>query len=332
MARTVDLHLTVSGAFCSRRWEKPESWMRLTAELGFPCHEFSGDVIDPFFSGDRHFQFVQARDARKAAEKHGVRIPSLCTGTATHRFHGLSHSDPIPRQKMVEWVVAQMDIAKEMGADRIGGRWDAIGVEVIEEGDHAYNQAIKRQHEIFRDLAQIGRDKGIAHIGQEQMYIPSEAPCTIKQAEEFLIEVNRKNTGCPVYLMIDVGHAAGMNYGLSGRDLDYREWLRALAPFAETIHLQQTTPDASHHWPFTEEYNERGHIRMEEIIEAIQAGHEHYEQSWVSEVLPPVADHWMVVELIPASTKTEAVLLEELRTSAEYCKQFMPDGALTLSY
>ena len=331
MSRNVELHLGVNGAFCTRRWEKPENWMRLTKDLGYPCHEFCADVIDPFFSGDTQFQLAQARETRKAAKEHGIHITDIYTGVATHRFHGLSHSDPIPRQRMIEWIVSCMDIALEMGTDRIGGHWDAIAVEIMEQGEHPYKEAVRRQHEIFRDLSKIGRDKGIAAIYQEQMYIPSEAPWTIKQAEEFLIEVNRKNDGCPVYVTIDVGHMAGNHYGLAGKDLDYTQWLRALAPFAEIIHLQQTTQDASHHWPFTEEYNERGHVRMEPILEAIQYGHEHYEESWVSEHMAPVDKCWLIAEIIPGSTKTEKKLLEELKTSADYLKRWLPEGNLTLT-
>ena len=331
MSHNVELHLGVNGAFCSRRWEQPENWMRLTKELGYPCHEFCGDVIDPFFSGDLPFQLEQARETREAAKKHGIYITDIYTGVATHRFHGLSHSDPIPRQRMLEWIVSCMDIATEMGVDRVGGHWDAVSVEVMEQGEHSYAEAIRRLHETFRELAQIGRDKNMAAIYQEQMYTPSEAPWTIKQAEEFLIEVNRNNNGCPVYITIDVGHMAGNHYGLTGSDLDYLEWLRALAPFAEIIHLQQTTQDASHHWPFTPEYNDRGHIRMQHLMEAIRHGHEHYSESWVSEVLEPVAKCWLIAEIIPGSTKTEKKLLEELRISADYLKRYLPDGRLTLS-
>ena len=52
MSRTVMLEIGVNGAFLTRRWEEPDSWMRLTRELGFTCHEFCADVIDPFFSGE----------------------------------------------------------------------------------------------------------------------------------------------------------------------------------------------------------------------------------------------------------------------------------------
>ena len=60
------------------------------------------------------------------------------------------------------------------------------------------------------------------------MYIPSEVPWTLEQGERFLRDANSPH-GCPVRLTLDVGHQAGMHYGLSGPDLDYLEWIRRFA-------------------------------------------------------------------------------------------------------
>src|SRR5439155_6991701 len=119
---------------------------------------------------------------------------------------------------------------------------------------------------------------GLKALYQEQMYIPSEKPWTLQECEEFLIEVNRDSDGIPVYVTLDVGHMAGVHYGLTGADTDYLAWLRRFASVAEVIHLQQTTPDASLHWAFTHGYNSRGHVRMESVIEAIQYSHAHHDE------------------------------------------------------
>ena len=98
---------------------------------------------------------------------------------------------------MIEWLASCMDIARELGATRIGGQWGAVPVEVIEAGEHPYAGALKRQHETLRELSHIARDKGIAAIHQGHGCIPAEPPWTIKQAQELLIEVNRNSDGCP---------------------------------------------------------------------------------------------------------------------------------------
>lgn len=324
------LDIGINGAFLTRRWEEPDNWMRLTRELGYPYHEFCADVLDPFFSGDMGYQREVARETKAAAARHSVTIWDIYTGVATHRFHGLSHSHESPRKRMREWIVACMDLALEMGTDMIGGHWDAFSVEALSEPKR-HEEAWERIVSEFRALSGIGREKGIRAIYNEQMYIPSEIPWTLAEGDRFLAEVNAEGPSpCPVRLTVDVGHQAGMHYGLSGADLDYREWLRRFGAQTEIVHLQQTTPDGSHHWPFTPEYESRGHVRIDAVIEALRESHAAYRQSPLANVLPPVERTILIGEIIPGSTKREDKLLDELRETARFLRQYVPEGGLTL--
>lgn len=301
--------------------------MRLTRECGFRYHSFCADVLDPFFSGDRKYQLNAARKIRKAARHYGVNIVDYYTGVATHRFHGLSHSDRRVRDRMRQWIMDAMKISAAMGTARIGGHWDAFSVEVL--GDPKKTEEAKKNiYGQFRKLSQIAKAAGLESIYNEQMYIPSEKPWTLKEAEEFLIEVNKKNKGVPVRLTIDTGHQAGQPYGQKGRDTDYLEWLREFSAFSEIIHVQQTTVDASHHWPFTEEYNRKGQISMKEIINAIKYSHGNCSNSPVAEHLEPVERVFLIAEIIPGSTKTEDTLLRELKETSGYLKNFIPETGL----
>ncbi len=329
MSREIDLTLGVNGAFITRRWEQPDNWMRLTSELGYPAHEFCGDVIDPFFSGDREYQMQTAAEVKSAAEKYNITITDIYTGVATHRFHGLSHSNRSCRERMKQWIYDTMDLAKQMGASRVGGHWDAISVEVMAD-KQAYDSAVDALCDTFVEIANVGAEKGMGAVYLEQMYIPSEAPWTIEQAEYILITINKQKPAIPVYLTIDVGHMAGMVYGLEGDDLDYRAWLRRLAGFAEIIHLQQTSPDGSHHWPFTEQFNAKGHISMDAVMDSLQEGYAAAADSPIAEVMEPVDHAFLIAEIIPGSTKHEDTLLEELKVSADYLKRWLPDGRLTV--
>ncbi|MBI3910070.1 MAG: TIM barrel protein [Armatimonadetes bacterium] len=328
-ARTVHLDIGINGAFLTRRWEEPENWMRLSAELGYPLHSFCADVLDPFFSGDRAYQMEAARTTRAAAARYGVRLFDVYTGVATHRFHGLSHRDERVRARMRQWILDALDLCAAMGIPRLGGHWDAFSVEVL-ENPRETEAAWRRLIEQFRCLAEAARARGVTALYNEQMYIPSEVPWTLDQAERFLWDANEGRTGVPVRLALDVGHQAGMHYGLSGPDLDYREWLRRFGAFTEVIHLQQTTPDASHHWPFTPPYNERGHIRIEEVLDALRWSHAHAAESPLARALDPVVETGLIAEIIPGSTKTEATLLAELRDTASYLRQFIPPGGLRM--
>jgi D-erythrulose 1-phosphate 3-epimerase len=327
--RTVHVDIGINGAFLTRRWEEPENWMRITAELGYPYHSFCADVLDPFFSGDRGYQMEAAERTRAAAEKHGVTIWDVYTGVATHRFHGLSHSDERVRRRMREWILGCYDICRALGTTRLGGHWDAFSVEILESPDRT-EEAWTRVVREFRELADAGREKGITALYDEQMYIPSEIPWTLEQSYRFLLEANRGRSGPQVLLTLDVGHQAGMHYGLKGPDLDYLEWIRRFGAFTEIIHLQQTTADGSHHWPFTPEFNQKGHVQVPAVLDALKWSHEHAAENPLSDVLSPYTECILIGEWIPGSTKTEAKLIEELAASARFLRQYVPEGGLDL--
>ncbi len=329
--REVLIDIGVNGAFLTRRWETPETFMALTRDTGFTYHEFCADVLDPFFSGDQSYQEETAARVRSAANEYGVIIADYYTGVATHRFHGLSHSNTSVRARMRQWIERAMDIALALGTDRIGGHWDAIPVERL--NDRApLKQSLNNLYREFRELAAVARDKGIATISNEQMYIPSEIPWTLAGAEEFLVEVNTGNDGCPVCLTVDTGHQAGVHYGASGDDVEYTRWLEMFASVCEIVHVQQTTRDASMHWPFTEEFNRLGHVQIEQVLAAIERSHRDHARRRFAQCLPPVTRTILVLEYIPGSTTTEQVVLNSLKESCTFLRRFVPDGGITLRF
>ena len=220
-----------------------------------------------------------------------------------------------------------MDLALAMGTERLGGHVDAVPVEVGQEPDE-YQKAGARIYAQVRELAVIAKDKGMKALYIEQMYTPSEVPWTLQQTAEYLHAVNTENDGVPVYTTVDVGHQAGQQYGMSGPELDYLEWTRQFGAVSEVIHLQQTTPEASVHWPFTPEYNKIGKVQIEPLLEALEESHRRYSSNPLSEVLAPVDCNYLILEVIPASTKSEMRLVEELTISAQYLHQFIPEEGL----
>ena len=323
MSRSVSIKLGLDGAYATRRWEKPENIVGLVRELGFPCLEFCADLIDPFFLGDRTFQLELAAECRAVAEQVGVEIWNLYTGMCTHRSHGFSHSHVAPRRRMEEWMVLAMQTAVALGGPRLGGHVDAIPVESLQD-PVLYGRACANAYAAWRRLAALGKEIGMRALYVEQMYIPSEIPWTLNQTTECLLAINTESEGVPVYVKVDVGHQAGQQYGMQPPDTDYLEWVRRFGAFSEVIHLQQTSPEGSHHWPFTERYNEAGHIDMDKFMAALREAHETAAHSPLISCLDPISDQRLILEVIPGSTKCEDVLLEELKVSAEYLKAWVP--------
>ncbi len=323
MFRSVSIKLGLDGAFATRRWEQPENIVGLVREVGFPSLEFGADVIDPFFVGDAQFRLDLAARCREVAERVGVELWGLYTGMCTHRSHGFSHSHVAVRRRMEEWMIAAMQTAVALGGPRLGGHVDAVPVEKLSD-PVAYRQACAHAYAAWRNLSRLGAQVGMEALYVEQMYIPSEIPWTLDQTEECLLAINTESEGIPVYVTVDVGHQAGQQYGMSGPDADYLEWVRRFGAFSQVIHLQQTTPEGSHHWPFTPAYNEAGKVEMDKFMVALREAHESALDSPLATCLEPVSEQRLVLEVIPGSTKCEDLLLEELRLSAEYLTQFVP--------
>jgi hypothetical protein len=274
----------VNGAFLTRRWEEPDNWMRLTREIGFSIHSFCFDVLDPFFSGPPDFLREEAEKTARAADTYGVTLCDAYTGVATHRFHGC-RTRTARASGMREWVSGALDLARMMGVDQIGGHVDAFSCEVLAD-EARTEEAMQRIIAAYRGHRRGGQAKGHRAFYSEQMYIPSEVPWTLAQMERMLIECNRDNpNGVPVRVAIDVGHQAGNHYGLdpASPDCRYEEWLRRFGATAELIHLQQTTRDASHHWPFTPERNAQGDINIASVLEMIAQSHREYAGSPVAQ-------------------------------------------------
>jgi sugar phosphate isomerase/epimerase len=278
--------------------------------------------------GDTAAQMELAAEIKESAAREGVEMWDLYTGMATHRFHGLAHSHPAMRQRMAQWILEACDLARAMGCTRWGGHVDAIPVETL--GDPgAYQRAVASLYAQWRDLADQATEKGMTALYLEQMYIPSEVPWNLAQTAEALLAYNLDRPGCRIYTTVDVGHQAGQQYGMEPPDTDYLEWVRHYGAFSEVIHLQQTSAEGSHHWPFTDQYNAAGHIDMDEFMAALEEAHQSAGETPLADVLPPVREQRLILEVIPGSTKCEDQLLAELKTSHEYLSQWIPAEGLS---
>jgi len=95
-------------------------------------------------------------------------------------------------------------------------------------------------------------------------------------------------------------------------DTDPYAWLRRLGNVSPIVHLKQSTRDKGGHWPFTPEHNERGIVRGERVLEAL-------EESGAEEVM-------LILELsFREREPAESRVLPDLRASVEYWRQFVAE-------
>jgi len=327
--RAVRVDIGLNTCCYTRRWEAPKHWISLSKEAGYDYVQIDSDALDPFFSGDKKYQRRTAEELKSEADQYKVTITGYYTGMASYRFHGLSHSDAAVRERMKQWVIEAMDLTLAMGAKKVGGRVDAYSVETLSD-KQAYEKQVKDTIASYRELSRLALKKGLEALEVEQMYVPSLAPYTLEQTKWYLEQMNKDNQGCHLGVTVDIGHCASQNYGGSGKELLYEEWLRCFGAVCEEIHIQQTRRTSSAHWPFTEKYNAMGDIEVEHIIEALRWSHEHCTELRWSRYLKPVEKNILILEYLPSTTETEDEIIQNIGESARYLRRYIPKGGILL--
>lgn len=324
----VHIDLGINTAFMTRRYEEPASWMRIVKELGFDYLSFDSDALDPFFSGDREYVLEKARQIGALARREGLVITDYLTGYCSYRFMGLSHRDEQQRQRMTDWMRSAIDTAAAMGAGSIGGRFDALSVEVRENPAEA-DARMRETERLFLEIASYARQAGMTSIANEVMYVPSLYPHTFGETRRFFENTNPGRGDCvPVRPILDTGHMCGQNYGLTGDELRYESWLERWGAACEIIHIQQTRRESSDHAPFLE--NGSGDVHLEDILESLHKS-----------ILGAARQPWypylsvpdriiLVLEALPGTSTNEQKLLDDLGECGRYLRRFIPKGGLDI--
>lgn len=306
MSHGFKVKLALDGGVFAGRYEDPRSWMRLTREAGFDCLEISTDLMDPLLGGDDVSCRELAQRAAAAAAETEIELCGLWAGRGAGRLPGLCHSDAIVRQRSIEWAAGAIDIAVALDAPVLGGRLGRIPQEVLAQDEHTRLQALRAFGETVRELAAMGRDKGLQALLVECGTQAGEVPWTVRQAEELLTEVNRKGRSCPVYLRAEVRTDAPALACLAQEEPSLLEALGAFAPMVRVV-----GPGASE--------GDLGALAegVGRTCSALDRAHAHATENWISEVLPPVELHWLVATAGEPGLADEDAMLAQLRARRE---------------
>lgn len=111
-------------------------------------------------------------------------------------------------------------------------------------------------------------------------------------------------------------------------DWNIGAWIGRLGCYSPIIHLQQSDGKASPHWPFSREYNQRGIVRAQDVLRALAQSYHSPEDA----AMPPRCDE-IVLTLEPfiSTAGSTADLLDDLRESVIYWRQFVPRDGMRLS-
>jgi hypothetical protein len=109
-------------------------------------------------------------------------------------------------------------------------------------------------------------------------------------------------------------------------DGDLYHWLRTLSCYSPIIHLQQTDGSASAHRPFTDATNRTGIVDPVKVLTAIRESYLTADASYP----PPCADLYLTLEVFSGTAEHPAQIIANIRESAAYWRQFIPQDGLPL--
>ncbi len=188
------------------------------------------------------------RRRRKAAALHDLEIHSP-DRAAAYSANLLLHPDHEARTAARISLHRAIAFTERVGGIATGGHVGAFAVDDWADPDRR-RQGWGDLRAALANLAHDARRAGLEYLVVENLAAARE-PSTMAMIRELLDDGDALRV--PIRLCLDVGHMCVP--GTSGDDRDPYAWLRAFAPVAPMVQLQQSDAEGDHHWPFTSERN-----------------------------------------------------------------------------
>jgi hypothetical protein len=253
----------------TNRYDEPGEWTRICAELGVGHVMFNIDLIDPYWPWDLQRRLCD--QTLEACAKHGVAIHASFGGHHGHQ-HYLGHPVEACRREAEAFFRRAIRQTAYLGGKSFG---TCFAIQTVRtQADPVERSAIIEDAlAAYRRLAEYGAEVGLEALAYEMTSVPRETCATFAENDYVL----RCGAGMaiPLRVCLDLGHR---NLVASPEEADHLAWIRRYGARCDVIDCQQTDMRASRHWPFTPEHNERGVIRGDEVVAAI-------EQSGAEEIL-----------------------------------------------
>jgi sugar phosphate isomerase/epimerase len=297
------LHLGINTCFAVKRWPEAERWISIVKEdLGLDCCQFSLDLVDPLL--DEAVTASYAEAVRRYTTACNLFLHSTFTGLAAYSWSQLLHPDEAMREAAMRWYERAIDFTAQLGARGTGGHLGALSVQDA-TNDMRRQALLQEMQERLVALSHYAAGRGLQFLLFENMAVPRECGHSIEEAQTL---TGLATGGVPLVLCLDVGHPCALHTGTASDD--YLAWLAQSWPHTPVIHLQQTDRTGDHHWPFTAEYNSKGIVQVERVLQAISR--------WLDE-----SDVYLFLEPIHPFEYDDSLVLQELRESVEYCRSAM---------
>ncbi len=333
------IYLSIDNCFASKRWTEPHEWMEIIRDLGLSYVEASADTeCDPLYGTPEYLE-DWVRKLKDASNRTGVIVSQFYSGHGTYSTLGLSHTDERVGIHMLEnWLFPMCEISGQFNAN-LGFFCHAFPQSVLHDPQRYYDKT----NELYFRLGQVAKKalaSGCTYAAVEQMYSPNQVPWTIEGAKR-LIKSIFTTYHTPFYLTIDVGHQVGqikyLKMDSSDGERPYlyatqedcltQSWLEQLGCYSPIIHLQQTDGLSSRHLAFTQANNKYGVVKGGSILSSLRRS---FEQSDEPDMPPRVDKIYLTLEIFTSAADRSADIIDGLRQSVDYWRQFVPIDGLTL--
>ncbi|MCM2293265.1 sugar phosphate isomerase/epimerase [Allorhizobium sp. BGMRC 0089] len=208
------------------------------------------------------------REMKAAMARTGVRVTSGMTGPYG-RLNHFGHPDAEVRRYYIDWFKTFADIIADLGGTSVGTQFAIFTY-------RDYDDPIRREDLIniaidcWRDVADHARAAGLSFLFWEPMSIGREFGETIQSCLALQERLKQADMAVPMWMMADIDH--GDVTSDNPDDYDPYAWARAVPKHSPIIHIKQSLMDKGGHRPFTADFNARGRIQPEPLLEAFATG------------------------------------------------------------
>jgi D-erythrulose 1-phosphate 3-epimerase len=287
----------------TNRFDEPEEWTRICADLGIGHVMFNVDLIDPYWPWDLQRRLCD--QTLEACSRRGIMIHSSFGGHHGHQ-HYLGHPDPGCRAEAEDFFRRAICQTAYLGGSSFGTCF-AILTERCQTDSALRRQIIEDAIGAYHRLAVYAAEQGLRALTYETTSVPRES-CSTFAENDYVIE-RCADMAVPMRLCLDMGHR---NLAALPAEADHLAWIRRYGRLADVIDCQQTDLEARRHWLFTPEFNARGVIEGSQVVSAIK-------DSGAKEVL-------LAFEIrTPAYHPQEYTHLNALRASVDYWRHWVKE-------
>lgn len=249
------------------RFAEPSDLIEMVArDLRIRDLQLTHEFINPSWQAPTIHRLT--RDMQAALKRTGVRVTSGMTGPYG-RLNHFGHPDKDVRRYYVDWFKTFADITADLGGHSVGTQF-AIFTYKDYDDPARREELIEIAIDCWGEVAEHARAAGLSYIFWEPMSIGREFGETIEACLSLQDRLTKAPFAIPMWMMADIDH--GDVTSSNPDDFDPYAWARAVPKVSPIIHIKQSLMDKGGHRPFTAEFNAKGRIQPEPLLNAFAEG------------------------------------------------------------